>query len=175
LAIPFKSARMSMTIGSVALVTGALIAGSAVAASAATAASTPSTSTVTATAVKATPAKPVVKKALLKKKYGIYPLPVSERSIKKYHLSKRQIRDIAQAKRFAKTAKVTSIRWRESNGQYKINTGNGYFGAYQFDSGTWASNGGRKFGYNAHQAPKWAQDYIMFKTWQKRGFSPWGG
>lgn len=115
----------------------------------------------------------MTRKQILKKKYGVYPLPVSERSIKRYHLSKKTVREIAKAKKFAKSRKARSVRKCESGGNYRINTGNGYYGAYQFNSSTWKSNGGRKFGRQANKAPAWAQDYVMWKTWKKRGWSPW--
>jgi Transglycosylase-like domain len=37
---------------------------------------------------------------------------------------------------------LASIRACESGGDYSINTGNGYYGAYQFSLGTWQSVGG---------------------------------
>lgn len=37
------------------------------------------------------------------------------------------------------SAELASIRECESGGDYTINTGNGYQGAYQYDRGTWAT------------------------------------
>ncbi len=105
--------------------------------------------------------------------YGVYPLPVSERDIAKYDLSKKQIKDIASAKKLAKGKEASKIRQRESHGSYGINTGNGYYGAYQLDRGTWKSNGGAQFSKTANKAPKWAQDYVMYRTQKARGWSPW--
>jgi hypothetical protein len=45
----------------------------------------------------------------------------------------------------------------ESGGDYSINTGNGYFGAYQFDSQTWDAYGDPAYG-EANEAPPAVQD-----------------
>ena len=122
-----------------------------------------------------TKSKPISRKQALKKKYGMYPLPISERQIKKYHVSKKQLKDIKKAEKLANTSHAKYIRQRESHSTYSINTGNGYYGAYQFDRGTWLANGGRQFGATANKAPKWAQDYVMWRTHRARGWQPWGG
>lgn len=100
--------------------------------------------------------------------------PVSQAQIAKYHLSKKQVRDIEKAKKFANTKKAKQVRYRESRHQYKARSGK-YTGAWQFDSGTWKSNGGRQFSSQAYKAPKWAQDYVMWRTHNARGWQPWGG
>jgi hypothetical protein len=45
----------------------------------------------------------------------------------------------------------------ESGGDYSIDTGNGYYGAYQFDSSTWDAYGDPAYG-EASEAPPAAQD-----------------
>ncbi|MGH2955097.1 MAG: transglycosylase family protein [Solirubrobacterales bacterium] len=45
----------------------------------------------------------------------------------------------------------------ESGGDYSINTGNGYYGGYQFDSQTWDAYGDPAY-EEAHLAPPAAQD-----------------
>jgi len=100
---------------------------------------------------------------------------VTTREISKYKLSERSLKDIHKAEKFAKTKKAKQVRKRESHGRYNINTGNGYYGAYQFDKQTWRANGGVKFSSTANKAPKWAQDYIMWRTHKSRGWGPWGG
>jgi hypothetical protein len=107
------------------------------------------------------------------RKYGVHPLPISERSIVKYKLSKKTLRDLVKARKLASTTKAKRIRKCESGGNYKSIDGSGYYGAYQFDRGTWLSNGGGKYGRTANKAPAWAQDLIMYKTYQARGWSPW--
>lgn len=62
------------------------------------------------------------------------------------------------------------LRACESGGNYSINTGNGYYGAYQFDRGTWASVGGSGLPSNASPA---TQDALAYKLWQQRGWNPW--
>lgn len=60
----------------------------------------------------------------------------------------------------------------ESGGNYATNTGNGYYGAWQFDQSTWNSNGGT--GNPADASPA-QQDAIAQATWAARGNQPWGG
>ncbi len=62
------------------------------------------------------------------------------------------------------------LRTCESGGNYATNTGNGYYGAYQFDLGTWASVGGTGLPSNASPA---TQDALAYKLWQQRGWTPW--
>lgn len=45
----------------------------------------------------------------------------------------------------------------ESGGDYGANTGNGYYGGYQFDSGTWDAYGDPAYG-EANEAPPAVQD-----------------
>jgi hypothetical protein len=45
----------------------------------------------------------------------------------------------------------------ESGGDYSANTGNGYYGGYQFDSGTWDAYGDPAYG-EANEAPPAVQD-----------------
>jgi LysM repeat protein len=62
------------------------------------------------------------------------------------------------------------IRQRESGGNYATNTGNGYYGAYQYDIGTW----GNFRGYaRADLAPPSVQDEKAAETYARRGCSPW--
>ncbi len=60
----------------------------------------------------------------------------------------------------------------ESGGNYATNTGNGYYGAWQFDLGTWASNGGT--GNPADASPA-QQDAVAQSLYQARSNQPWGG
>ena len=62
------------------------------------------------------------------------------------------------------------LRVCESGNNYAINTGNGYYGAYQFDLGTWRSVGGTGYPNDASPA---TQDALALKLWQSRGWSPW--
>ena len=62
------------------------------------------------------------------------------------------------------------VRAKESGGNYAINTGNGYYGAYQFDVGTWGGYGGYTY---ASDAPPAVQDAKFAQTYAARGCSPW--
>ena len=62
------------------------------------------------------------------------------------------------------------LRKCESGGNYAINTGNGYYGAYQFAPGTW-----RKLGYSGlpHEATPDTQDEAARKLQNQQGWAPW--
>ncbi len=62
------------------------------------------------------------------------------------------------------------LRVCESGNNYRINTGNGFYGAYQFNLGTWRAYGGT--GY-PHQASPAEQDYRAKLLYRARGWSPW--
>jgi hypothetical protein len=62
------------------------------------------------------------------------------------------------------------LRVCESGNNYAINTGNGYYGAYQFDLSTWRGAGGK--GY-PNQATPLEQDYRARLLYRARGWSPW--
>lgn len=61
-------------------------------------------------------------------------------------------------------------RLRSCEGSYTSNTGNGYYGAYQYDLQTW---GGYKGYANASLAPPAVQDEKVWITYQARGWQPW--
>ena len=58
----------------------------------------------------------------------------------------------------------------ESGGNYSTNTGNGFFGAYQFTQATWASVGGT--GNPAAASPA-EQDKRAAMLYAQQGSSPW--
>ena len=64
----------------------------------------------------------------------------------------------------------SALRQCESTNNYGINTGNGYYGAYQFDLSTWRSVGGS--GSPADASPA-EQDYRALYLYRMRGWSPW--
>jgi peptidoglycan hydrolase-like protein with peptidoglycan-binding domain len=62
------------------------------------------------------------------------------------------------------------LRMCESSGNYTINTGNGYYGAYQFDLQTWRSLG---YAGRPDRAPARTQDEAARRLQALRGWSPW--
>jgi hypothetical protein len=62
------------------------------------------------------------------------------------------------------------IRSRESGGNYATNTGNGYYGAYQFLLSTWRSLGGTGL---PSQAPPPVQDAMAQKLQRRSGWGQW--
>jgi hypothetical protein len=62
------------------------------------------------------------------------------------------------------------LRHCESGGRYDINTGNGFYGAYQFVPSTW-----RGLGYPGmpHQAPPSVQDEAAQKLQARSGWGQW--
>ncbi len=62
------------------------------------------------------------------------------------------------------------LRSCESSNNYGINTGNGYYGAYQFDLATWHGLG---YSGTPNQASPGVQDQAARQLQAARGFSPW--
>lgn len=79
--------------------------------------------------------------------------------------------------RAAKSASSTSgdvwaaLRQCESGGNYAANTGNGYYGAYQFSASTWRSMG-TGYAY-AHEAPPAVQDDAAQRLQARSGWGQW--
>jgi uncharacterized protein YabE (DUF348 family) len=65
---------------------------------------------------------------------------------------------------------LARLRGCEAGGVYSRNSGNGYYGAYQYNVSTWANYGG--FTY-ASDAPASVQDEKAWLTYQARGWQPW--
>ncbi|GAA3282387.1 transglycosylase family protein [Streptomyces lavendulae] len=61
----------------------------------------------------------------------------------------------------------------ESGGDWKINTGNGYYGGLQFSPSTWRAYGGTAYAPNAHQASKEAQIAVAERTLASQGPGAW--
>lgn len=75
---------------------------------------------------------------------------------------------------------LACVRQRESGGNYSIDTGNGYYGAYQFAQATWdntARHAGRGdlVGRKPSQASPGDQDAMALHLLQWVGRSPWAG
>ena len=63
-----------------------------------------------------------------------------------------------------------SLRQCESSNDYQANTGNGYYGAYQFAASTWRSIG---FKGLPSQAPPQVQDAAALRLQAEVGWSAW--
>jgi len=65
---------------------------------------------------------------------------------------------------------LARLRQCESSGNYRADTGNGYYGAYQFDLTTWEG-----LGYQGlpSEAPPAVQDQAAYRLYQERGWAPW--
>jgi nucleoid-associated protein YgaU len=61
----------------------------------------------------------------------------------------------------------------ESGGNWKINTGNGYYGGLQFSSGTWRAYGGAKYASRANKATKGEQIAIARRVLASQGPHAW--
>ena len=67
---------------------------------------------------------------------------------------------------------LARLRSCEAGGRYDRNSGNGYYGAYQFNISTWANYAG----YNRPDlAPPEIQDQKATETYNRRGWQPWPG
>jgi len=65
---------------------------------------------------------------------------------------------------------LSAVRWCESRGNYATNTGNGFFGAYQFTLPSWWSVGGRVM---PHLASPPEQDYRAVRLLWVQGRGAW--
>lgn len=74
----------------------------------------------------------------------------------------------------ARSAMWDRIAKCESGGNWKINTGNGYYGGLQFARASWVSNGGRDFAALPHQASRAEQITVANRYYDKAGLQPWG-
>jgi resuscitation-promoting factor RpfA len=61
----------------------------------------------------------------------------------------------------------------ESGGNWKINTGNGYYGGVQFATSTWNAHGGRTYASQAHQATKAEQIAVARRVLAGQGPGAW--
>jgi resuscitation-promoting factor RpfA len=61
----------------------------------------------------------------------------------------------------------------ESGGNWKINTGNGFYGGLQFAAGTWKAHGGTTYASQAHQATKAEQIAIARRVLAGKGPGAW--
>lgn len=65
---------------------------------------------------------------------------------------------------------LARVRACESGGRYRIDTGNGFFGAYQFTITSWRAVGGR--GY-PHRAEPLEQDFRAVRLLHVQGRGAW--
>jgi len=61
----------------------------------------------------------------------------------------------------------------ESSGNWKINTGNGYYGGLQFSKSTWRAYGGAKYASTADKATRAEQIKIAEKVLKGQGIGAW--
>lgn len=65
---------------------------------------------------------------------------------------------------------LRAVRVCESGGNYRTNTGNGFFGAYQFTLSSWRAVGGRTL---PHVSPPLEQDYRAVRLLHVQGRGAW--
>lgn len=92
--------------------------------------------------------------------------------IKRWDLRKRELTQIAKAKRWAATPKSRSVIRCESGFDYNMVDGP-YKGAWQFLDSTWRGAGGGRYASAANRAPRFAQDHIAWKLHKRSGWGPW--
>ncbi len=61
----------------------------------------------------------------------------------------------------------------EANGNWQINTGNGYHGGLQFSPSTWSAYGGQEFAPYAYQATREQQIAVAERTLAGQGWGAW--
>lgn len=104
------------------------------------------------------------------------PTPIDRRCMRRMHRARRQERALKawrQQRRRATRAWrgwLYSTRTCESHGNYRIATGNGFYGAYQFVPSTWWAVGGRGW---PHTNPPLEQDYRAVVLASTSGTGAW--
>jgi hypothetical protein len=91
---------------------------------------------------------------------------------------KTQVEKVGTKQRPAPQYSTNGLDWEavaqcESGGNWHINTGNGFYGGLQFDSGTWISNGGGAYAPRADEASEAQQIAVASRVYARRGSSPW--
>ncbi|WP_084597189.1 transglycosylase family protein [Nocardioides aequoreus] len=61
----------------------------------------------------------------------------------------------------------------ESGGNWRINTGNGYYGGLQISPGTWGAFGGKRFAHLPHKASKGQQITVGVRIKNGQGWGAW--
>ncbi|WP_229076078.1 transglycosylase family protein [Actinoplanes sp. DH11] len=61
----------------------------------------------------------------------------------------------------------------ESGGNWRINTGNGYYGGLQFSRSTWRAYGGTRYARTANQATKTEQIRVAERVLRGQGIGAW--
>ncbi len=67
-------------------------------------------------------------------------------------------------------SQLYALRVCESGNRYDVNSGNGFYGAYQFSLSTWRGLG---FGGYPHQTSPATQDAAVRSLYAQRGWSSW--
>ncbi|MFV0430210.1 MAG: transglycosylase family protein [Arachnia sp.] len=99
---------------------------------------------------------------------------VSVRGKTHYSTSFTLTRTAANPLNLAREAMWTRIAQCESNNNWSINTGNGYYGGLQFNLRTWLSVDGDDFAYYPHHATRAEQITVANRLYALRGTQPWG-
>ena len=73
----------------------------------------------------------------------------------------------------AATSVLDKVAQCESGGNWKINTGNGFYGGVQFAAGTWKAYGGKTYAGQAHLATKAEQIAIARRVLAGQGPGAW--
>ena len=79
----------------------------------------------------------------------------------------------SDASSWASGSKPMSVKMCESGNNYSTNTGNGYYGAWQFDIPSWLANGGGQYASRPDLATPEQQDQIAYNYYQSAGWGPW--
>jgi Transglycosylase-like domain len=102
--------------------------------------------------------------------------PIQPRCYRRFMKARREDRALKAWKRHRRAATadyqgwLLSTRTCESHGNYRTNTGNGFYGAYQFVPSTWWSVGGVGM---PHLNPPLEQDYRAVKLMLSGGTGHW--
>jgi hypothetical protein len=92
-----------------------------------------------------------------------------------YRREARQLRTYLHQAELNRRREALVDRWQgvaqcEANGNWHLNTGNGYYGGLQFSMSTWSAHGGTG---TPSEAPAWRQAEVAERVRQASGLGAW--
>lgn len=109
-------------------------------------------------------------RALLKERRAAHKRKLARERARRQRQAAQQVASTASSGGSTANATLQAIAACESGGEPKTDTGNGFYGKYQFTQSTWESVGGVG---NPAQAPEGLQDELAAALLEKSGASPW--
>lgn len=99
------------------------------------------------------------------------PIPPSSKSVARYDLTAKDLRQLDKAKDWSTRKKAVNARVCRSGSDFGLVTAIGS-GAYQISDARWRRFGGRQFASQASDAPGFAQKLVAWRLYKEVGWGP---